>query len=116
MTRVLSTPPVIAPGFLPDSPQPVLPAAAGLLLRPWEPSDAPAFLSAYQDHEIAAGTRVGPPPKARSGSTSTYTARTGNATDVGGASVMDQAVDWGGSDVAGCRKGLRQGEADVDQR
>jgi hypothetical protein len=30
--------------------------------------------------------------------------------------VMDRVDDWGGSDVAGCRKGLRQGEADVDQR
>jgi hypothetical protein len=36
--------------------------------------------------------------------------------DVGGASVLDQAVDWNGSDVAGCRNGLRQAEADVDQR
>jgi hypothetical protein len=52
MTTALSTPPVIAPGHLPDSPQPALPATAGLLLRPWEPSDAPAFLSADQDHEI----------------------------------------------------------------
>jgi RimJ/RimL family protein N-acetyltransferase len=30
----------------------VLPAAHGLLLRPWEPADAPAFLSAYTDGEI----------------------------------------------------------------
>ena len=30
----------------------MLPAAQGLLLRPWEPADAPAFLSAYQDEEI----------------------------------------------------------------
>ncbi|MEE1807236.1 hypothetical protein [Streptomyces sp. BE133] len=36
--------------------------------------------------------------------------------DVGGASVLDQAADRDGSDVAGCRNGLRQGEADVDQR
>lgn len=36
--------------------------------------------------------------------------------DVDGASVLDQAADRDGSDVAGCRNGLRQGEADVDQR
>lgn len=52
MTRALSTPPVIPPGVLADSPQPVLPANGDLLLRPWEPADAPAFLSAYQDEEI----------------------------------------------------------------
>ncbi|MBA2948701.1 GNAT family N-acetyltransferase [Streptomyces himalayensis] len=51
MTRALSTPPVILSGFLADSPQPVLPATGNLLLRPWEPADAPAFLSAYQDDE-----------------------------------------------------------------
>lgn len=49
MTRDFSTPPVIAPGLLGGSPQPLLPAAGGLLLRPWEDADAPAFLSAYQD-------------------------------------------------------------------
>ena len=33
------------------------------------------------------------------------------------ASVLDQAADRDGSDVvAGCRNGLRQGNADVDQR
>ncbi|GGY08311.1 GNAT family N-acetyltransferase [Streptomyces anandii] len=52
MTRALSTPPVIASGSLGDCPQPVLPAAGSLLLRPWEEADAPAFLSAYQDDEI----------------------------------------------------------------
>ncbi|WP_228010901.1 GNAT family N-acetyltransferase [Nonomuraea phyllanthi] len=52
MTRALSTPPVIAAGFLAGSPQPTLPAAGGLLLRPWERTDAPAFLSAYQDDQI----------------------------------------------------------------
>ncbi|TDE56411.1 GNAT family N-acetyltransferase [Nonomuraea mesophila] len=52
MTRVLSTPPTIPPGSLADSPQPVVPASGGLLLRPWERADAPAFLSAYQDDEI----------------------------------------------------------------
>jgi hypothetical protein len=35
-----------------SSPQPVLSAGRGLLLRPWTPTDAPAFLSAYQDDEI----------------------------------------------------------------
>ena len=52
MTRDLSTPPVILAGSLAGSPQPVLPAAQGLLLRPWDPADAQAFLSAYQDEEI----------------------------------------------------------------
>ena len=52
MTRALSTPPVIPSGSLAATPQPVLSAAQGLLLRPWEPADAPIFLSAYQDSEI----------------------------------------------------------------
>ncbi|WP_406455884.1 GNAT family N-acetyltransferase [Streptomyces sp. NBC_01622] len=52
MTRALSTPPVIVSGLLGGSPQPELPVAGGLLLRPWEEWDAPAFLSAYQDGEI----------------------------------------------------------------
>jgi hypothetical protein len=52
MIRALSTPPVIPSCLLADSPQPVPSAAQGLLLRPWEPADAPAFLSAYQDGEI----------------------------------------------------------------
>ncbi|NDZ73283.1 GNAT family N-acetyltransferase [Streptomyces sp. SID10362] len=52
MTRALSTPPVIASGLLGGSPQPSLPTTGGLLLRPWEEADVPAFLSAYQDDEI----------------------------------------------------------------
>ncbi|MEU6496695.1 GNAT family N-acetyltransferase [Streptomyces sp. NPDC046984] len=52
MTRALSTPPVIPSGLLAGSPQPILHATGNLLLRCWEPADAPAFLSAYQDHEI----------------------------------------------------------------
>ena len=52
MTRALSTPPAVPSGVLSRSPQPVLSAAQGLLLRPWEPADAPVFLSAYQDDEI----------------------------------------------------------------
>jgi RimJ/RimL family protein N-acetyltransferase len=52
VTRDLSTPPVILPGSFADSPQPVLSAAQGMVLRPWEPGDARAFLSAYQDEEI----------------------------------------------------------------
>jgi RimJ/RimL family protein N-acetyltransferase len=51
MTRARSTPPTIASGFLAGSPQPVIPADGGLLLRPWDRTDAPAFLSAYQDAE-----------------------------------------------------------------
>ncbi|MFF0746924.1 GNAT family N-acetyltransferase [Streptomyces sp. NPDC004111] len=52
MTRALSTPPVIVPGSLGSSPQPVLAAPGGLLLRPWAEADVPAFLAAYQDEEI----------------------------------------------------------------
>lgn len=54
MTRVLSTPPAMNSGCLAAAPQPVLPATdgGGLLLRPWERTDAAAFLSAYQDEEI----------------------------------------------------------------
>jgi hypothetical protein len=52
MTRALSTPPVIPAGVLAGSPQPVLPATQGLLLRPWGPANVPAFLSAYADDEI----------------------------------------------------------------
>lgn len=52
MTRALSTPSVILSGSFANSRQPVLPAAGGLLLRPWEWADAPAFLAAYQDDEI----------------------------------------------------------------
>ncbi|MGW2556289.1 GNAT family N-acetyltransferase [Streptomyces sp. NPDC001635] len=52
MTRALSTPPVIPSGRLAGSPQPILHATGNLLLRCWEPADAPAFLSAYEDREI----------------------------------------------------------------
>ncbi|MEY9928345.1 RimJ/RimL family protein N-acetyltransferase [Catenulispora sp. GP43] len=52
MTRDLSTPPVIPAGSFADSRQPTLPVAQGLVLRPWQPADVPAFLSAYQDEEI----------------------------------------------------------------
>ncbi|WP_145911232.1 GNAT family N-acetyltransferase [Kitasatospora viridis] len=52
MPRALSTPPTVLPGTACGSPQPVLPAAPGLVLRPWQPADAPAFLAAYQDPEI----------------------------------------------------------------
>ncbi|MFF2082173.1 GNAT family N-acetyltransferase [Nocardia sp. NPDC058176] len=51
MTRTLSTPPTLPAGTLANSPQPTLPASGNLLLRPWEPADAPTFLSAYQDTE-----------------------------------------------------------------
>jgi RimJ/RimL family protein N-acetyltransferase len=52
MTRALSTPPAIPSGLLADFAQPALYAAQGFVLRPWEPADAPAFLTAYQDDEI----------------------------------------------------------------
>lgn len=48
----LSTPPAIPAGTLSTNPQPTLSAPGGLLLRPWEPSDAPDFFAAYQDPEI----------------------------------------------------------------
>jgi RimJ/RimL family protein N-acetyltransferase len=51
MRSYLSTPPAMPPGSLATGPQPVL-TAAGLVLRPWEPSDAPVFLAAYRDPEI----------------------------------------------------------------
>ncbi|MEY9878002.1 RimJ/RimL family protein N-acetyltransferase [Streptacidiphilus sp. MAP12-33] len=65
MTRDLSTPPVLPPGSLARSPQPVLPAAGGLSLRPWQPDDAAAFLSAYQDPEIRRWHTRRPASKAR---------------------------------------------------
>ncbi|MFD2762554.1 GNAT family N-acetyltransferase [Micromonospora eburnea] len=52
MRASLSTPPAIPAGTLAAGPQPTIPAPGGLLLRPWEPPDAPVFLSAYQDPEI----------------------------------------------------------------
>ncbi|WBB68336.1 GNAT family N-acetyltransferase [Micromonospora sp. WMMD812] len=52
MTSPLSTPPAISGGTLADGPQPVLSAAGGLLLRPWEAADAAVFFSAYRDPEI----------------------------------------------------------------
>ncbi|MFR9779704.1 GNAT family N-acetyltransferase [Micromonospora sp. MS34] len=48
----LSTPPAIPAGTLAAGPQPALSTPGGLLLRPWEASDAPVFLAAYQDPEI----------------------------------------------------------------
>lgn len=53
MIRTLSTPPAMALGCLAAAPQPVLLATdgGGLLLRPWERTDAAAFLSAYRDEE-----------------------------------------------------------------
>jgi len=54
------------PGFLAGSPQPVLPATGGLLLRPWAPADAPASCLPTRTMRSAAGTRAGPPPRLRS--------------------------------------------------
>lgn len=53
MKVMLSTPPAIRAGTLAADPQPTLSISDGLLLRPWQPSDAPVFLSAYQDPAIA---------------------------------------------------------------
>ncbi|WP_433288659.1 GNAT family N-acetyltransferase [Micromonospora sp. CA-244673] len=52
MRSSLSTPPAIPAGTLAAAPQPMLSAQGGLLLRPWEPSDASAFFAAYRDPEI----------------------------------------------------------------
>ena len=52
MNSALSTPPAIAAGTLGSTPQPVLSAAGGLLLRPWEDTDATVFFAAYRDPEI----------------------------------------------------------------
>ncbi|MEU9533962.1 MULTISPECIES: GNAT family N-acetyltransferase [Streptomyces] len=53
MTRDLPPPPTtLVPGSLAGSPQPVIRAAGGLVLRPWERADAPVFLAAYEDREI----------------------------------------------------------------
>jgi RimJ/RimL family protein N-acetyltransferase len=48
----LSTPPTIPAGALAARPQPVLAAPGGLILRPWEPSDATVFFAAYRDPAI----------------------------------------------------------------
>jgi RimJ/RimL family protein N-acetyltransferase len=49
---ILTTPPAIPAGTLAAGPQPKLSAPGGLLLRPWEDTDAAVFLSAYQDSAI----------------------------------------------------------------
>ncbi|HUR74883.1 MAG TPA: GNAT family N-acetyltransferase [Sporichthya sp.] len=46
-----STPPVLAPGILSAHAQPTL-VGDGVLLRPWEPADAPVVFAAYQDPDI----------------------------------------------------------------
>jgi hypothetical protein len=48
----LATPPAIPSGALAAGPQPVLAASDGLVLRPWESSDAAVFFAAYQDPAI----------------------------------------------------------------
>jgi RimJ/RimL family protein N-acetyltransferase len=44
--------PAVPPGRMRDRDQPVLTAAGGLVLRPWEAGDARVVLEAYQDPEI----------------------------------------------------------------
>jgi RimJ/RimL family protein N-acetyltransferase len=44
--------PVVPAGRMRDRSQPVLRAAGGLILRPWEAGDAPVVLQAYQDPDI----------------------------------------------------------------
>ena len=52
MTSYLTTPPAIRAGTLAAGPQPVLSADGGLLLRPWETTDAAIFLAAFRDPAI----------------------------------------------------------------
>ena len=44
--------PVVPSGRMRDLGQPVLPAAGGLVLRPWRAADAPVVLEAYRDPAI----------------------------------------------------------------
>ena len=44
--------PVVPAGRMRDRSQPVLRGVGGLVLRPWEPADAPVVLEAYQDPAI----------------------------------------------------------------
>jgi ribosomal-protein-alanine N-acetyltransferase len=44
--------PAVSAGTIAGSPQPVLPAAGGLVLSPWEPADAPALLVLYSDPAV----------------------------------------------------------------
>ncbi|MFD5553266.1 GNAT family N-acetyltransferase [Streptomyces sp. NPDC127068] len=43
---------VVAAGTLAGSPQPTIPAAGGLALRPWQDDDAPVVLRAFQDPAV----------------------------------------------------------------
>ncbi|MFF8879107.1 GNAT family N-acetyltransferase [Streptomyces flaveolus] len=43
------TSPVLPPGTLSSTPQPVIPTGDGLVLRPWRAEDAPAVHAAFQD-------------------------------------------------------------------
>ncbi|MCM2410471.1 GNAT family N-acetyltransferase [Streptomyces sp. RKAG290] len=45
-------PPLIPQGRLASSAQPLLPVAGDLLLRPWQPTDAPAVVAAFTDPAI----------------------------------------------------------------
>ncbi|MFF3323644.1 GNAT family N-acetyltransferase [Streptomyces sp. NPDC002889] len=51
MTSILSTQSAIPAGALAAAPQPAL-LAAGLVLRPWNTTDAPVFFAAYRDPAI----------------------------------------------------------------
>jgi RimJ/RimL family protein N-acetyltransferase len=58
------TGPVLPAGTLARTPQPVLPAGDGLVLRPWRAGDAPAVHAAFQDplmhqlHLLASGSEA----------------------------------------------------------
>lgn len=45
-------PPVLPAGTFSERPQPSLATDDGLLLRPWQPTDAPALVAAYDDPSI----------------------------------------------------------------
>jgi len=52
MASSLTTPSAITVGTVGTTPQPLLSAVGGLILRPWEDTDAPVFYAAYGDPQI----------------------------------------------------------------
>jgi hypothetical protein len=72
---------------------------------------------AQQTARLVLGSRDGDGGRvAKAGRPLTNVVGQAGQADVGDASVLDQAADRDRSDVAGCRKGLCQGETDVNQR
>jgi hypothetical protein len=77
MGSTLSTPPAICAGTLADGPQPVLSVPGGLLLRPWEGTDAAVFSLPTGTPRSGTGILANPHPRTRSVSGSTSIAGTG---------------------------------------